>query len=60
MGMLEIKSTVSQVLGYMPVILGTWEEEMCRILVQDQPRQKVYKTPLHHHHPVSTNSWEWW
>jgi hypothetical protein len=28
-----------------PVIPATWEAEIGRLEVQDQPRQKVYKTP---------------
>jgi hypothetical protein len=29
----------------MPVILATWEAEIRRVMVQDQPEQKVHETP---------------
>jgi hypothetical protein len=39
----------------MPVILGTWEAKIRRILDQVQPRQGVCETP------ISINSWaKWW
>jgi hypothetical protein len=30
----------------MPIILATWEADIGRIEVQDQPRQIVLKTPI--------------
>jgi hypothetical protein len=41
----------------MPVILPIWKSEIGRIVIQDQPGQKV-----HEHHPlISTNKiWAWW
>jgi hypothetical protein len=34
----------------MPTILATWEAEIARIVVQDQPTQIVYKTLSPNHH----------
>jgi hypothetical protein len=36
---------LSQVPVVMPVISATWEAEIWRIMVQDQPGQIVHKTP---------------
>jgi hypothetical protein len=30
---------------FMPVILATWKAEIRKLKVQDQPKQKVRKTP---------------
>jgi hypothetical protein len=29
----------------MPLILATWEDEICRIAVQGQPKQIIHETP---------------
>jgi hypothetical protein len=39
----------------MPVTLATWEAEMGRIMVLDQPRQKVLETSSQ-----QKKSWLWW
>jgi hypothetical protein len=46
-----LKTKTTQTNKVTTVILATWEVEIRRIVVQDQPGQKVHKTT------ISTNDW---